>query len=69
MKNADGSLDYISIHVPREGHDPGLYLEMPLVKEFQSTCPARGTTQALAVDRAVTLFQSTCPARGTTSDS
>ena len=34
----------ISIHVPREGHDPGLYLENASVKEFQSTCPARGTT-------------------------
>ena len=35
----------ISIHVPREGHDPTPTPLLPLVlKGFQSTCPARGTT-------------------------
>ena len=39
------ALNDISIHVPREGHDPGLYPKNASVKEFQSTCPARGTTK------------------------
>ena len=34
--------------------------------KFQSTCPARGTTQRVNCDYITTLFQSTCPARGTT---
>ena len=36
----------ISIHVPREGHDTNMSLREFLQKIFQSTCPARGTTQA-----------------------
>ena len=34
--------------------------------KFQSTCPARGTTNAAAVVLIMPAFQSTCPARGTT---
>ena len=35
----------ISIHVPREGHDYLISKPAALRKIFQSTCPARGTTQ------------------------
>ena len=34
----------ISIHVPREGHDIGVKGNTVTGYEFQSTCPARGTT-------------------------
>ena len=34
----------ISIHVPREGHDVEGGGMQTFVKQFQSTCPARGTT-------------------------
>ena len=34
----------ISIHVPREGHDFGSGQHNKNTPEFQSTCPARGTT-------------------------
>ena len=37
---------YISIHVPREGHDAAAVVRRVVRREFQSTCPARGTTQA-----------------------
>ena len=36
----------ISIHVPREGHDIGLKINRIIIRRFQSTCPARGTTTA-----------------------
>ena len=36
----------ISIHVPREGHDDGYDYEDAAAGQFQSTCPARGTTLA-----------------------
>ena len=39
-----GQIQVISIHVPREGHDPGASLPLPAARTFQSTCPARGTT-------------------------
>ena len=35
----------ISIHVPREGHDRSLSCFTPHQQQFQSTCPARGTTK------------------------
>ena len=60
---------FISIHVPREGHDTKMivYVFLPLV--FQSTCPARGTTHLLRLKVFSDIrFQSTCPARGTTKD-
>ena len=39
---------YISIHVPREGHDPGaITVVAGMTFSFQSTCPARGTTELL----------------------
>ena len=53
--------------MPREGHDVVLLQDSPIAGIFQSTCPARGTTEPLPVHGAVTLFQSTCPARGTTN--
>ena len=60
-------VDYISIHVPREGHDPYTQSSRQHRAPFQSTCPARGTTACpLAISSASFLFQSTCPARGTT---
>ncbi len=34
----------ISIHVPREGHDQISLLLLVMMLAFQSTCPARGTT-------------------------
>ena len=34
----------ISIHVPREGHDAHTLMLDPPGEQFQSTCPARGTT-------------------------
>mgnify|MGYP003279298578 FL=1 len=34
----------ISIHVPREGHDPNMGMSAYYLPQFQSTCPARGTT-------------------------
>ena len=56
----------ISIHVPREGHDvKGSGLD-PADVLFQSTCPARGTTQSADIRAGKFEFQSTCPARGTT---
>ena len=57
----------ISIHVPREGHDPNLAAWAASYAQFQSTCPARGTTTSTRLQGAYTRqFQSTCPARGTT---
>ena len=62
-----GIINYISIHVPREGHDPSAKMLMKMLMKFLSTCPARGTT-ALHVDVPALKngFLSTCPARGTT---
>ena len=34
----------ISIHVPREGHDHIILAKIINISQFQSTCPARGTT-------------------------
>ena len=36
--------NFISIHVPREGHDLLTIVVLPSLMAFQSTCPARGTT-------------------------
>ena len=59
---------YISIHVPREGHDQIICRFVGGSEQFQSTCPARGTTRPLRVEHMTTsIFQSTCPARGTTA--
>ena len=43
----------ISIHVPREGHDVRRLTSMLSTSQFQSTCPARGTTRRLRTMRAV----------------
>ena len=57
----------ISIHVPREGHDQKRENCRQRHHQFQSTCPARGTTIRTRRQAAVVNpFQSTCPARGTT---
>ncbi len=37
----------ISIHVPREGHDYSYMFSRNRPSRFQSTCPARGTTDVL----------------------
>ena len=60
---------YISIHVPREGHD---YLLQLLCGKhsgkFLSTCPGRGTTMLRKFSgMIISVFLSTCPGRGTTS--
>ena len=60
--------DTISIHVPREGHDLTQDKIANLQAEFQSTCPARGTTVNRTVTLPAWIFQSTCPARGTTAE-
>ena len=57
---------FISIHVPREGHDPTTIIGTHRGLEFQSTCPARGTTNLAISNTSEKKFQSTCPARGTT---
>ena len=58
---------YISIHVPREGHDVAYLKPVKCKSGFQSTCPARGTTwYQIRLQSSVGRFQSTCPARGTT---
>ena len=56
----------ISIHVPREGHDLGYNGVAGSGNPFQSTCPARGTTNRGDQESQCDEFQSTCPARGTT---
>ena len=56
----------ISIHVPREGHDKMLHYQRQNQHQFQSTCPARGTTRRSNPAATLSTFQSTCPARGTT---
>ena len=57
----------ISIHVPREGHDVAYLKPVKCKSGFQSTCPARGTTNRAVLPQLRKLFQSTCPARGTTT--
>ncbi len=57
----------ISIHVPREGHDTEDDVWAYLGEQFQSTCPARGTTELTEPPEFMLTFQSTCPARGTTN--
>ena len=67
----DGRADHlrhlISIHVPREGHDAARQKKRIQHVLFQSTCPARGTTEASDGHYETQPFQSTCPARGTTA--
>ena len=41
----------ISIHVPREGHDRKIYAVKQARHTFQSTCPARGTTNSESDDQ------------------
>ena len=38
-----------------------------ILSQFQSTCPARGTTSRKEAMLNYARFQSTCPARGTTA--
>ena len=57
---------WISIHVPREGHDDSVRPSRSHRCAFQSTCPARGTTRHFSLRCTPAEFQSTCPARGTT---
>ena len=52
--------------MPREGHDGAKKYAYIGDDEFQSTCPARGTTINADPDGVFYIFQSTCPARGTT---
>ena len=56
--------------MPREGHDRRYHKDTQRRCEFQSTCPARGTTHRHQYrDAETSKFQSTCPARGTTAES
>ena len=48
---ANSAAAAISIHVPREGHDLTLLLLPVMMLVFQSTCPARGTTNQEADDQ------------------
>ena len=45
-------IEAISIHVPREGHDPPRVVQKERLQIFQSTCPARGTTDRQPVFKA-----------------
>ena len=53
---------------PPRGGRPGTQYFTPMYPIFQSTSPARGTTQALHTDNTGSRFQSTSPARGTTRE-
>ena len=66
--DSHGTYRKISIHVPREGHDGAMNTYPYTNYQFQSTCPARGTTSRTACIMLMVVFQSTCPARGTTVD-
>ena len=57
----------ISIHAPREGCDQNLTVQANVRNIFQSTHPARGATNAEAVELRRIKFQSTHPARGATT--
>ncbi len=58
---------WVSIHVPRAGHDSTSRPVVFSIVMFQSTCPARGTTSTAWTANTSELFQSTCPARGATA--
>ena len=59
---------YISIHVPREGHDKSTPETSPGCFTYFNPRAPRGARLAVMMDEeAAGIFQSTCPARGTTS--
>ena len=54
----------ISIHVPREGHDGRTWHEFSSFLQFQSTCPARGTTAQACPIPALTVISIHVPREG-----
>ena len=55
----------VSIHAPHEGERPSFFSLKPLLLEFQSTLPTRGSDRTGATSAAgISLFQSTLPTRG-----
>ena len=54
----------ISIHVPREGHDCGILGWIKTTKEFQSTCPARGTTLYIPAETGERIISIHVPREG-----
>ena len=54
----------ISIHVPREGHDRRKESKSEKAYEFQSTCPARGTTPTSLPVKATRLISIHVPREG-----
>ena len=60
--------NYISIHVPREGHDCVKLKRSLIPKSISIHVPREGHDNIAALTQRVTaIFQSTCPARGTTA--
>ena len=59
-------LGIISIHVPREGHDPAPTLSGTSGRNFNPRAPRGARQHVIAAKCAYLRFQSTCPARGTT---
>ena len=65
--NYEAAATPISIHVPREGHDPPSQTFRSLFGHFNPRAP-RGARQLSSGSCArQAIFQSTCPARGTTA--
>ena len=56
--------DRISIHAPREGCDTLVGMSDRRTRQFQSTHPVRGATNAQQAERTFIEFQSTHPVRG-----
>ncbi len=54
----------ISIHVPREGHDRAVRRHKVDAAQFQSTCPARGTTSPCVVAASAGIISIHVPREG-----
>ena len=65
MYNGDGRrVRTISIHVPREGHDWQSIESPDQIQVFQSTCPARGTTDEIMMEFIPNLISIHVPREG-----
>ena len=65
---SSGASSIISIHVPREGHDnDGRFVNVASFT-FQSTCPARGTTESKAGRTFITCISIHVPREGHDSE-
>ena len=56
--------DIISIHVPLAGHDRKGYQEGAEMRQFQSTCPLRGTTVEVRADAEAVVISIHVPLAG-----